>query len=172
MFSDKRAHGVGDILTILVQQSNTATKDNSTSTSKKSSIDSSISSFLYSPANSGLLTKGGALPALKLSGASDFAGSGKINNSEQISDKISVRVIDVLPNGNMVIEGTRNTAFSGESQQAVLRGVVRSEDVTANNTIYSYNIADASIKFISKGVITDSQRKNWFVRVWDKVSPF
>jgi flagellar L-ring protein FlgH len=172
MICDKRAHAVGDILTILVQQSNTTTKDNSTSTSKKSAIDSSLSSLFYSPASSGLLTKKGALPSLSLNGSSSFDGSGKISNSEQITDKISVHVIDVLPNGNMVVEGTRHTSFSGESQQAVLHGVVRAEDVTAANTVYSYNLSDASIKFIGKGVISDAQRKNWFVRIWDKVSPF
>jgi flagellar L-ring protein FlgH len=172
LLADKKANAVGDILTILVQQSNSTTKDNSTSTSKKSSIDSSLSSLLINPATSSFFTKNNLLPSAKMSGASTFDGSGKISNTEQITDKISVHVIDVLPNGNMVIEGTRQTSFAGESQQAVLRGVVRSEDVTAANTIYSYNISDASIKFIGKGVISDSQNKNWFVRLWDKVSPF
>ena len=172
ILADKRAHAVGDILTILVQQSATATKDNSTQTARKSSIDASITSFLYPPSASGLLTKKGQLPALKTSGASSSDGGGKISNSEAITDKISVRVIDVLPNGNMVVEGTRQTAFSGESQQAVLRGSVRFEDVSANNTVYSYNLADASIKFISKGAVSDAQKKGWFNGLWDKVSPF
>jgi flagellar L-ring protein FlgH len=53
-----------------------------------------------------------------------------------------------------------------------LRGVVRSEDVAANNTVFSYNVSDATIQIISKGTITDTQRKGWFTRVWDKVTPF
>src|SRR5438128_1575010 len=80
MVGDKRAAGVGDILSIVVQESSTATKDNNTQTSKKSSIDASINTFLYSPGASGLLTKGGKLPALQLSGKQDFDGGGKINN--------------------------------------------------------------------------------------------
>jgi flagellar L-ring protein precursor FlgH len=170
--ADKKARAVGDMITILVQQSATASKDNSTSTSKKASIDASIASFLYSPASSGLLTKGGKLPAINMTGANSFDGSGKISNSEQITDKIAVQVVDVLPNGNMVVEGTRQTSFSGESQQAVLRGIVRSDDVTAQNTVYSYNLADATIKFIGKGTVSDSQRKGWFMKIWDKVTPF
>jgi hypothetical protein len=71
--------------------------------------------------------------------------SGKISNSEKVAARIAVRVVDVLPNRNLVIEGTRNISFSGESQDAVLRGVVRQEDIAANNTIFSYNIADATI---------------------------
>ena len=78
----------------------------------------------------------------------------------------------VLPNGNLLVEGTRESAFSGEQQTIVLRGAVRKDDVMSNNTVYSYNVADATIKFISKGTITDSQRKGWFHRLWDKLSPF
>ena len=172
MFADKRASHVGDILTILVQEDNSATKDKSTKTSKQSSLDAAITSFLYSPAASSFLTKGGTMPAVKFNSKSDFNGGGSINNSETIVARIAVRVIDVLPNGNLLVEGTRESAFSGEQQTIVLRGAVRKDDVMSNNTVYSYNVADATIKFISKGTITDSQRKGWFHRLWDKLSPF
>jgi flagellar L-ring protein precursor FlgH len=170
--SDKRARAVGDLLTILVQENNTATKDNSTKTGKSTSVDASIASFLYSPAASGFLTKNGQMPALKAAAKQDFDGGGKISNSEKITARISVRVLDVLPNGNLVIEGRRATTFSGETQDAVLRGVVRPEDIAANNTLYSYNIADATIKYVSSGTISDNQRKGWFTRIWEKVTPF
>lgn len=172
MFADKRAARVGDIVTILVQENTTATKANSTATSKTSSIDSAISSFFYSPAASGLLTKNGILPSVKLSGNSTFAGSGTINNSEQIVSSVAVRVIDVLPNRNLIIEGTRQNSFGDEQQTIILRGTIRQDDILANNTVYSFNISDATIKIISKGAITDSQRKGWFQRLWDKFSPF
>jgi flagellar L-ring protein precursor FlgH len=172
MFADKRAGRVGDIVTILVQENTTAKKANSTATSKASSVDSSLASFFYSPAASGLLTKGGTLPSLKFSGNSTFAGSGTINNSEQIVSSVAVRVVDVLPNRNLIIEGTRQNSFGDEQQTIVLRGTIRQDDIMANNTVFSYNISDATIKIVSKGTITDSQRKGWFNRIWDKVSPF
>lgn len=172
MYADKRAASAGDILTILVQESTSSTKDNKTETGKKSGLDASLETFLYSPAASGLLTKGGTLPALKFNSKSDFAGGGAINNSEKLSARAAVQVMDVLPNKNLVIEGRRETSVGGEQQTMVLRGIVRPEDVLANNTVYSYNVADASIQIISKGTITDSQRKGWFHKVWDKVSPF
>jgi len=172
MVADKRARAVGDILTIQVQESNSVTKDNSTSTAKKSGVDASIASFLFGPGASGLLTKGGQFPSLKLEGKSDFTGGGKINNTENMNTRIAVRVVDVLPNGNLVLEGNRQTSFAGETQDAVLRGVVRGEDVAANNVVFSYNVANATIRFVSKGAITDSQKKGWFTRVWDKVTPF
>src|SRR5579859_4844801 len=172
MYSDKRASRVGDLITIVVQESTTANKDNTTSTSRKASMDAAITAFLYSPAASGLLTKGGQLPALKYASANTFDGGGSIKNSEQIVAQVTVRVIDVLPNGNMLVEGTRETSFSGEKQNIILRGIVRPEDVAANNTVFSYNVADAKIQIIGRGTIADSQRKGWFTRIWDKISPF
>lgn len=137
MVADKRAASVGDILTILVQENNTASKDQNTRTSKESAINAAIEAFLYSPDASKLLTHNGKMPALKLNAKQNFEGGGRISNAEKVSARIAVRVIDVLPNNNLVIEGTRQISFSGETQDAVLRGVVRTEDIAANNTVFS-----------------------------------
>jgi flagellar L-ring protein precursor FlgH len=172
MFADKRGVNVGDILTIMVQENSTANKDNGTTTERQSSLTAAITSFLYSPASSGFLTKGGQLPAMDYSSDHKHSGTGTIKDSESIVAEVAVRVIDVLPNGNLVIEGKRDTAFSGEHQTIILRGVVRSEDVASNNTVLSYNVADATIQIIGKGTVSDSQNKGWFNRLWDKVNPF
>ena len=172
MTGDKRAAAVGDILSIVVQENNSASKDNNTKTSKKTALDASIDTFLYSPQASKLLTKGGQLPAMKLGSTHDFDGGGKINNSERIVARIAVQVVDTLPNRNLVVEGRRFTAFSGETQEIILRGVVRPADITSGNTIFSYNVSDATIRFISKGSISDSQKKGWFTKTWDKLTPF
>ena len=121
---------VGDLISIVVQESSTATKDNSTKTAKKSSIDASIETFLYSPQASGFLTKNGKMPALRTMAKQDFDGGGKINNSERILARVSAQVVDVLPNQNLVIEGKRLTSFSGETQEILLRGVVRPADIS------------------------------------------
>jgi flagellar L-ring protein precursor FlgH len=81
-------------------------------------------------------------------------------------------VIDVLPNKNLVIEGTRQTSFGGEVQDVILRGVLRAEDVSANNTAYSYNIADSTVRIVSRGSISDTSKKGWVTRALDKVNPF
>ena len=112
------------------------------------------------------------MPALAYNSDFKHDGSGAINNSENIIAKIAVRIVDVLPNQNYVIEGKRETSFSGERQTIILRGVVRSDDVNADNTVFSFNVSDATIQIIGKGTITDSQRKGWFTRLWDKLNPF
>jgi flagellar L-ring protein precursor FlgH len=172
MFADKRATSVGDIITIVVSETSSASKNNETKTEKQSSLSAAIASFLYSPGASGLLTKKGQLPAMQYNSDVKHDGSGSINNSETVVAKIAVRIVDVLPNHNLVLEGRRETAFSGEKQTIVLRGTVRQDDVTSANTVFSYNVADATIQIIGKGTVSDTQRKGWFTRIWDKLTPF
>jgi flagellar L-ring protein FlgH len=172
MFSDKKAYAVGDILTIVVQENSTAQKNNTTKTAKSSAVDASLQTFLYSPAGSAFLTHGGQMPALKFDAKHDFSGGGTVNNSENIIAKVSVRVVDVLPNKSLVVEGSRHTSFGGEQQDILLRGVVRNEDIAANNTVFSYNVADATVRFINKGTVTDTQNKGWFTRILEKFTPF
>ncbi|MCS7091461.1 MAG: flagellar basal body L-ring protein FlgH [Verrucomicrobiota bacterium] len=172
MFADKRAVAVGDILTVLVQENTTTAKDNKTATSRESGMDAGLSAFFYSPTASPLMTRRGQLPALRWNSKNQFTGGGSVANSEQITARAAVQVIEVQPNGNLIIEGRRETVVGRELQTMVLRGIVRPEDVLANNTVYSYNIADAKIEIVSKGTLADTQRKGWFSRVWDKVNPF
>ena len=172
MYGDKRGANVGDILTHVDQAPPTANKNNETATERQSSLNSAITAFLYSPGASGALTKGGKLPALAYNSDAKHDGKGVINNSESIVAHVAVRIMDVLPNNNLVIEGKRETSFGGEHQTIVLRGVVRADDVLADNTVLSYNVADATIQIIGKGTVTDSQNKGWFTRLWDKINPF
>lgn len=172
LVADNRARNVGDILTIVVDENNESAKQNNTKTAKKTGISASISSFLFGPAKDGFLTRGGKYPAMDMKSDKSFEGGGTINNSERITARIAVRVTEVLPNGHMMLEGRRMTLVGGEEQEAVLRGLVRQEDIQPGNTVMSYNVADASIKFVSKGTVTDSQRRGWFTRAFDKITPF
>lgn len=168
MVADKRAASVGDILTIVVAENTTATKNNATKTAKQSSWTAAVSSFLFP----GFAQFKGSTPAIDYNSNLKHEGSGAINNSESIVARVAVRVVDVLPNRNLVIEGKRETSFSGEKQTVVLHGVVRSEDVSYENTVMSYNVADATIHIDGKGTVSDSQNKGWFTRILDKVNPF
>ncbi len=172
MFADKRASSVGDIITIVVQETSTANKSDETKTERQSSLTAAITSFLYPGGVAPALLRSGQLPAMAYNSDQKHDGTGAINKSQSIVAQIAVRVVDVLPNGNLIVEGKRETSFGGEHQTIILRGVVRSYDVTASNTVLSYNVADATIQIISRGTVTDSTNKGWFGRIWDKVSPF
>ena len=172
MFADKRAAGVGDIINIIVSETSTESKNNETKTEKSSSLTEAITSFLFPQSAGGILSYKGQMPAMQYNSDLKHDGTGAINNSETVVAQIAVRVVDVLPNGNFVVEGRRETAFSGEHQTIVLRGTVRPADVSSADTVYSYNVADASIQIIGKGVVTDNQNMGWFNRIWSKLNPF
>ena len=183
LFTDHKAKRVGDIITVLVQENNSASRNSSTKTQKKGDISASISSFFTgniqdkifsnNPDNNNNPDKNNVqLPELGTTSQNKFEGSGAVNNSGSINSRFAVRVVDVLPNNNLIIEGVRRTSFSGESQTIILRGTVRPQDVTPVNTVVSYNLADVSIRFKDEGVVNNSQKKGWFGKLWDKVSPF
>jgi len=175
LYTDHKAKRVGDIITVLVQEQNSASRNSSTKTEKKGDISASITDFVNGsieeklfPGAPGSVQK----PKLGATSQNKFEGSGAVNNSGSINSRFAVRVVDVLPNKNLIIEGVRRTSFSGESQTIILRGTVRPQDVTPVNTVISYNLADVSIRFKDEGVVKNSQRKGWFGKLWDKVSPF
>ena len=189
MFSDKRAKRVGDILTIVVQETASLSNSLSLKTAKDSksgvtgAASNLINTFLQLPNQ--LLSKQIAnvqktvpsvtipsVPTLPVSGSNSYDGSGEIKNSQTITNRAAVQVIDVLPNGNLVVEGLREITFSKERQFASLRGIIRQYDIQPDNTVISSNVADARIEIISEGVLTDAQKKGWLLRINDKVNPF
>lgn len=171
-FGDKKALGVGDIINVIVQETNSNQKEQSTKTAKDSSADVGMSKFLFSPANSGLLTKGGAFPSLKFGATTDFDGGGSIKNSDNITTRFGARVVEVLPNRNLVVEAMRQTGYGRENQTIILRGVVRGDDISSRNEVYSYQLADLSLRFHTAGTLSDSQKKGWFTQFFDKINPF
>lgn len=172
LYADKKGVSVGDIITVVVQENTSSSKDNSTSTSKQTDLDAKLETFFYSPGASGLLTKGGQLPALKLNSKSGFDGGGSMSNSEKITTRVAVQVIEALPNQTLIVEGRRKTKINGESSDIVLRGVVRAQDISAANTVFSYNILNPEIQIVDKGLLRENQRPGWFKRVWDRFAPF
>jgi len=172
MYADRKASRTGDILTVVISETAATQSSQSTKSNKSSSIDAGISQFIYPPALSGLGTHGGVLPSTKMAGKNDFAGGGEISNSQSLSGRAAVLVTDVLPNGNLVIEGVRVITFSGETQYVVLHGLVRADDVTSANTVVSTNVADVRLEFISDGALTDAQKRGWLTKIYDKLRPY
>ena len=175
LFADHKANRVGDIITVLVMESNSASRNTSTKTEKKSDLSASISSFINGNFQDKLFPGGGAnvqKPELATTSQSKFEGKGAVNNSGALNSRFAVRVVDVLSNKNLIIEGVRRTSFSGESQTIVLRGTVRPQDVTPVNTVYSYHLADVSIALKDEGSVSDVQKKGWFSKLWSKITPF
>jgi flagellar L-ring protein FlgH len=168
MFADRKAAATGDILTIIVAENAIATSSQKKNATRESSLDDAVQRFIYS----GLGAHNGQLPGMQASGKSSFSGGGDVSNSQNLSARAAVLVTDVLPNGNLVIEGVRVVTFSGETQYVVLHGLVRRDDITRDNNVISSNIADARIEFHAEGTITDAQKRGWLAKVYEKLRPF
>lgn len=172
MVADRRASRQGDILTVVVAEVANATSAQTKSANRESSLEDAIDQFIFSKAATGMLTHNGELPASSASGKSSFSGGGAINNSQSLTARAAVLVTDVLPNGNLVIEGARRVTFSGETQYVVLHGLVRPEDISSGNTVVSSNVADARVEFVSEGNLTDAQKRGWLSKLYEKLRPF
>lgn len=167
MFADRKAAARGDILTIIVAESAVAQSSQKKNSSRESTLQDAISRFVYP----GLGTHNGALPGMAGAGKSGYSGGGDVSNSQSLSARAAVHVTDVLPNGNLVIEGVRVVTFSGETQYVVLRGIVRPDDIARDNSVISTNIADARVEFHAEGALTDAQKRGWLAKVYEKLRP-
>lgn len=172
MVADHKAAHTGDILTVIVQETASASSTQNKQSTRQSSVNDAVQQFIFPPAVSGLGTHGGQLPSLQFSGQSSNTGGGQVSNSQSVSSQAAVLVTDVLPNGNLVIEGVRLVAFSGETQYVVLHGLVRPDDISSSNTILSSNIAEARVEFVNKGTLADAEKQGWFSKLYELLRPF
>lgn len=172
MVADHKARRTGDILTVVVQESAVASSTQNKAATRKSSVNDAVQQFIFPPAVSGLGTHAGQLPSFQISGNSDYTGGGQVSNSQSVSSQAAVLVTDVLPNGNLVIEGVRLVSFSGETQYVVLHGMVRQDDISSSNTVFSSNIAEARVEFVNKGTLIDAEKTGWLQRIYDLLRPF
>ncbi len=172
MYSDRKASQVGDILTVIVQETAATQSSQSKKTNSAANVDASVEQFLFPPGISRFGTHKGVLPGIKLGGSNDFNGGGEVNNTQSLNARAAVMVTDVLPNGNLVIQGVRRVISAGETQHVVLNGVVRRDDISSLNTVFSSNIADAKVEFINEGSLTDAQKKGWLAKLYEKLRPY
>ncbi len=165
-FTDIKARNVGDIVTINVVESATASKNATTKTGRTSGLAASWSGVLAKLVGDWVGNE------QKVNLANDFDGKGETTRSSQLNTFITAAVIHVLPNGNMVIEGSRQVQVNNENQFIHVEGVIRPEDISANNIILSTYIAEARIELVGQGAVSDKQRPGWMARILDWVWPF
>lgn len=157
LFSDHRAMRIDDILTIMIVESAKAGSESGTKTSKENSLG------LESPGGSGALRM---IPGFGVSGGSTigYDGKGGTTREGSLVATISARVIKVLDNGNLVVEGSKIVEINEEKEIIKITGTVRPQDVLKNNIIYSSSIADAEITYAGKGVSNTGQRPGLLAR--------
>lgn len=158
LYNDHRAHNVGDFLTIIINENSSASRDGKANNSKSTSADMNVEFGIF-----GRITRalGIASPSATASSnnSDDFQAKGSIANSNSVKARMTAQVIEVKPNGNLVISGTQSIKQNGEEQKITVSGVVRTDDVTPDNTVLSSFIGDAKIQIDGKGPIANKQRQ-------------
>lgn len=175
MFSDRKAREVGDIVTVIISEKASASKEATTSTSRKSNMSASISNFfglendkLWAEANNPIDIKN----LVNADFANGFDGNGSTTRKEDLSAFLTTQVVGRYPNGQLKIRGGKEVMVNNEVQIIYLTGIVRPVDITAANTVNSYKILNARISYTGKGAISDKQEPGWAMRVLDNVWPF
>ena len=175
LYEDLRAMRIGDIITILIVEKHKGSKSADTNAERDSTISNGIG-------GTGMGYLG--IPGIRLGGEakrgfgidatakSKFGGKGATNREDTLTGTISAIVTEVLPNGDLRVEGRREVTVNSERQIMTIGGIVRRVDVNTKNTVQSSAIADAKIEYSGLGVVDDVQRPGWLVRILDWVYPF
>ena len=158
LFADQKANRVGDAVTILVFEESSASND-----SKSAMLRESALSFSASANTGGATAPGGAIT---LGSTNSFKGAGNAQSQGSVRAKISARVDSLLPNGNMFISGSRSISINGDDQIIKIAGIIRPSDVQADNSVYSYNISEASILFEGSGMVDRSRSSGWLTKLF------
>jgi len=169
-FKDQRAHQIGDLLTVTVNITDQANFANETQRSRTVTEDSGITAFL----GSNLLTGKTALPGrlLTADATSNSDGKGSVQRQETLQTNIAAVVTQLLPNGNLVVEGKQEVRVNFEKRELIVAGIVRPEDIQSDNTIDSSKIAQARIAYGGHGQISDIQQPRYGQQVMDVLLPF
>ncbi len=173
-FKDQRAMQVGDLLTVSVRITDNANISNETERKRTNSENMGATNlFGFESRLTKLLPKGADPTSLvDASSSSDSKGTGTVTRSETLTTDIAAVVTQVLPNGNLVIEGKQEVRVNFEIRELIVAGVVRPEDIEAGNTIPSTKIAQARIAYGGRGQLTDVQQPRYGQQAMDILLPF
>ena len=174
-FKDLRASKVGDIITVNISAKDAATMKNKTEQLRDTNSDTvNVASFFgyESYAKDYLPDAVDASNLVNVTSDHDVSGEGKIDRSENINMTMAGIVTQVLPNGNLVIEGSQEIRVNYELRQLTVRGIIRRADITSDNTIDSSKIAELRVSYGGKGVISDVQEPRYGRQLIDILSPF
>lgn len=167
LFEDRRPRNVGDILTIVISENVNASKNSGTNASRTS--NSALAFDTVPKALAGLFSSS---QNATMSGANALKASGGASAANTFNGTITVTVLEVLPNGNLVVSGEKQLAINQGAEFIRFSGVVNPRTITGDNGVSSTQVADARIEYTAKGYIDETQNMGWLQRFFLNVSPY
>ncbi len=177
LYSGRRARGLGDLVTIRVIQSTQAGTTATTSLKRTGTTKGEVTAlFGLEAAVADIPVADGASggPSLSLgtSSTNDFDGSGGTDRTASVTGTITTRVIEVLPNGHLVVLGRQDVRINNEAEVLAITGVVDPRDLATDSSVLSTRVADLRLEYAGIGVVSGKQRPGWMTRILDVVNPF
>lgn len=171
MFVDKKGRSIGDVITIKIVESSSASNSTDTQTGRKSDLQAGVSSFLglqNYPFHHYLTPFGPVAGNFQNS----FQGGGKTERKNTVLGTITATVVEVLPNENLRVMGSREVVVNNEKQLLTISGIVREKDIADDNTVLSTYLAEAKIYYTGSGDLAENQRRGWLSRILGTIWPF
>ncbi|MCX8031328.1 MAG: flagellar basal body L-ring protein FlgH [Thermodesulfovibrionales bacterium] len=176
LFEDTRARRLNDLVTIRVMETIAGSGKADTTATRKSELDASVDTIFGLPNDlnfKNLFGKGNTFsPSVKGNMQNEFQGTGETIREGRLVGTITAKVVEIMPNGNLLIEARKEITINNEKQILILRGMIRPEDVTVDNTVLSSKVADSKIYFVGDGVLQEKQSPGWLARFIDRFWPF
>lgn len=163
---------IGTFVTIIVREDKTATSDADMENNKEWNVESRfLKWFKFSPEHDLMAQDFTDKPGVTYAYDDQYNGEGMLNRRDSLTTRITARVIDVRPNGTLILEASKEITSDEDGYTMTLTGACRNEDITPNNTVLSTQIADLVVNVQHKGVVRDATRRGWFKRLVDLVNP-
>lgn len=180
LYGDEKARRIGDLVTVVIEEKSSANKAAENKSAKSTSGSGSISighPYYTKDDGTGEVRQPTAwtqavVPAWSWQAGSDFSGGGQSSSEEGLNSTMTARVLDILPNGNLLLEGRRVIQLQEEKVEMVLTGMVRPRDVSADNVVSSSRIADAAIRYETAGPMSRDQKRGFLTRMVNWINPF
>jgi flagellar L-ring protein precursor FlgH len=180
LFQDNRARRIGDVLTVTVGETTVDSEQDARTMSRTTSGSGSLTltNRLRVPASAGTGAATAGTPAQTVytlpsqNTASSFAGSTQVTANRVFTDLMAVTVVDIMPNGNLVVEGYRSRVVQGEERVLRITGVVRPADIGVGNVVSSGSVANFRITYLGRGMTTRNNRPGFVTRVYNVFRPF
>jgi flagellar L-ring protein precursor FlgH len=164
-----------DLVTIIIREESTSTSEGNSELTRESSLEAKIDEFIKLKLNNWEI-EGGAIgptpPSIKMDGKREFTGEGTVDRRDRFTGRITAEVLDVKPNGTLVLQARKRIKIDEEEQMFTFSGTCRGEDISADNTILSTAIHDQELIKSTKGTVREATRRGWGGKLLDAISPF